>query len=108
MDGILAANNRAGIERQLEILKNLIRQTNEHRNTVEEMKISGDVRHEDIEAWHCEIGKKINEANREVARLRDWLSQPQNNENRAEQIRMLENFYELYKFPLIWRIVNNM
>ena len=50
VDGILAANNRAAIERQLEILKNLIRQTNEHRNTVEEMKISGNVRHEDIEA----------------------------------------------------------
>ena len=84
VDGILAANNRAAIERQLEILKNLIRQTNEHRNTVEEMKISRNVRHEDIEAWHSEIEKKINEADREVARLSDWLNQPQNNENRAE------------------------
>ena len=108
VEDILNTNDRARIARQLETLKTFIRETNVLRNTVEGMKIAQNVRHEDIEAWHTGIEEQIGEADCEVDRLTAWLNQPQNNENRAEQVRMVEQLAELQKFPLLWNIANNI
>ena len=108
VEDILNTNDRARIARQLETLRTFISETNDLRNTVEGMKIAQNVRPEDIEAWHTGIEEQIGEADREVDRLTAWLNQPQNNENRAEQVRMVEQLAELQKFPLLWNIVNNI
>ena len=108
VEEILATKDRAKVERQLQTLRRCIRETNDCKYTVEEMKLAQNVGREDIEAWNKRIEEKISEADCEVARLSAWLNQPMNDENRDEQRELLKQFYELGKFPVLWHIVKNM
>ena len=97
---ILKANDYEKIERQQGTLKDLVSETNKCKNTVEEFKVVAKVSVEEIEAWNATVEDKVDEADREVARLKAWLNEAKKRETREQRLGELEYEHKLYETGL--------
>lgn len=108
VEGILQTNDSTQIQRQQERMRNLIREADSLKNTVEHMKLVQNVSRDEIRAWNVEFENEIGEANVEVARLTDWLDRARQEETGRQNMQLLELWKETKKHDLLMGITKNL
>ena len=82
---ILDAGKRESIERHLETRQTIIKEANQCKGTAEAQKIDDKEDISKIDEWNVEIEGKLEIADNEVTRLKQWLTNAKRNEKLVAQ-----------------------
>ena len=69
------------IERQIKALKELSGEADQLKRTLEGLKIAAKESAEKIKQWNDQIEEKINRADDDILRLKEWLEETKREEN---------------------------
>ena len=97
---ILESGKREPIKRHLETLQTVLKETNECKRAEELKKISDKESVSSIEEWSAGIERELEGADKEVARLGEWLAEKERKEKLAAQEKMYKLELDMHERKL--------
>ena len=97
---ILASGKRETIKPHLETLQSVNSSSNQCKRLVEEQKISGKTKMDEIANWNDNIESKFEEADSQIARLSDWLAEDERRDKALAQEELFKNELKLHEEKL--------
>ncbi|CAB4001037.1 Hypothetical predicted protein [Paramuricea clavata] len=96
-ENILDSGKPDSIKRNLNALRETIRETNEHKRAVDAEKIEADESIEKINEWNLGIEVKIEQGDGEIKRLEQWLFEKEQSEKHVAQEKQFKIELKLHE-----------